>query len=160
MKPAQGILILVLLWNAIIIATPLMAQRDGLTGAAASVSYRFFGHICHQDDARSFHLAHNKFPVCIRCFSIYTFFFVGGCLAAFSHRVRRRIGSPIGVLIIALLPLSIDVALALTGLHQSTELTRIVTGGFAGIGLGLILVPLIAEAFLSSSPQLKTMTHD
>jgi uncharacterized membrane protein len=38
--------------------------------------YDVFSHICHQDSARSWHLAAAPFAVCIRCASIYFAFTV------------------------------------------------------------------------------------
>ena len=61
-------------WCAAIVSAPLLNT---------AWLYTFFSAICHQDPARSWSLAGNPLPVCIRCTSIYFGFF----LAAL---VRRR----------------------------------------------------------------------
>ena len=50
-----------------------------LAGAIFQVPaiYAFFSRICHQDPARSFHIAGTALPVCIRCSSVYLGFFLG-----------------------------------------------------------------------------------
>ena len=50
------------LWCLAIVAAPLL----GL-----SAVYAFFSAICHQDPARSWFIAGEPLPVCIRCASIY-----------------------------------------------------------------------------------------
>ena len=50
------------LWCLSIVAAPMF----GLSWV-----YEFFSRICHQDPARSWHLAGEPFAVCIRCASIY-----------------------------------------------------------------------------------------
>jgi uncharacterized membrane protein len=50
------------LWCLSILAGPT-------TGSSAI--YAFFALICHQDPSRSWHLAGESLPVCIRCTSIY-----------------------------------------------------------------------------------------
>ena len=51
-----------MLWCLSILAGPI-------TGSSAI--YSFFAMICHQDPSRSWHLAGEPLPVCIRCTSIY-----------------------------------------------------------------------------------------
>ena len=55
------------LWCLIIVVAPL---------TSASAVYAVFSIICHQDPARSWHMAGEPLPVCIRRASIYFAFFV------------------------------------------------------------------------------------
>jgi uncharacterized membrane protein len=64
------------LWCLAILAAPI-------TGSSAI--YSFFAMICHQDPSRSWHLAAEPLPVCIRCTSIYF-----GFLAALWLRLSPR----------------------------------------------------------------------
>lgn len=64
------------LWCLSIIAAPL---------TNSAMIYSFFAIICHQDPARSWYLAGEPLPVCIRCASIYF-----GFLAALWLRVSPR----------------------------------------------------------------------
>ena len=54
-----------------------------MTGSSAI--YSFFALICHQDPSRSWHIAGEPLPVCIRCTSIYF-----GFLAALWMRLSPR----------------------------------------------------------------------
>ena len=57
-------------------------------------------------------------------------------------RRHRSIPSPLW-LILALAPLAIDGTFQLFGFWESTNLMRMITGGIAGIGMGIFSVPLI-----------------
>ncbi|MCX6137352.1 MAG: DUF2085 domain-containing protein [Ignavibacteriales bacterium] len=132
-------------WCAAVVLTPLAVHGPGAIGVASEISYRVFGHVCHQWDSHSFHIAGAKLPVCIRCSMIYGTFFLA-CLAAVALRIsavesrRARM-----FLLFALLPMLIDVACDLTGFHQSNVITRIITGSIAGGSLGMILAPHCIE---------------
>ncbi len=50
--------------------------------------------------------------------------------------------------VIAVLPMMIDVALDMLGLHSSSILTRIFSGGFFGIIAASVLSPLIIDSLM------------
>ena len=52
---------------------------------------------------------------------------------------------PARALIISLVPMGIDVALAAFGIHESTTSTRIITGLIFGLALTIVLVPVLEE---------------
>jgi uncharacterized membrane protein len=152
MTPRRFLQTSVFLWCAAIVATPVLASYDGAVAKAASLSYQFFSHVCHQLDSHSFHLAGFKFAVCIRCTSIYASFFLGLLFFPMIKRTKIVDVHPARVLILSLVPMGIDVALATFGIHESTTMTRSITGLIFGSALTIVLVPVLeefADKFLS-----------
>lgn len=158
MTPRRFLLTSVFLWCAAIVATPVLASYDGAVANAASLSYQFFSRVCHQLDSHSFHLAGFKFAVCIRCTSIYASFFLG--LFFFPKIKRTKIVNvhPARVLILSLVPVGIDVALATFGIHESTTATRGITGLIFGSALTIVLVPVLEEFSDKFLSHMRTLT--
>jgi uncharacterized membrane protein len=162
MTPRRFLLISVFLWCAAIVATPVLASYDGAAAKAASLSYQFFSRVCHQLDSHSFHLAGYKFAVCIRCTSIYASFFLGLLFFPIIKRTKIVNVHPARVLILSLMPMGIDVALATFGIHESTTMTRGITGLIFGLALTIVLVPVLeefADKFLSHMRTLANTLH-
>jgi len=138
--------LLVILWCAGILSAPLLRHAD-LNGSA-DIVYSFFSRICHQVDARSFHIDGEKFGVCIRCSAIYFGFLAVLLLMPFLGAFKRtRIPKPM-LMIAVIIPMFIDVVLNDTGLHASTTMTRIATGLLFGSVLPWYIVPVLIEACL------------
>jgi uncharacterized membrane protein len=138
------ITLLVALWCAGIVAAPML-KHTGLQ-SSGDVAYRFFSRVCHQDDARSFHLEGEKFGVCIRCSAIY-FGFLAGLLLRPLFGVLKRSTLPKRALMIAvIIPMLVDAALNVVGVHASTTLTRVATGLLFGSVMPWFIVPFLAEA--------------
>jgi uncharacterized membrane protein len=137
-------------WCLLIAAPPFadlfnaMMLRDSL--------YGFFSRTCHQLDSHSLHLFGAKFAVCARCTAIYFGFFISVALYPFfSRRIRTatRAGALLRsprLVLLSILPLLIDVCLSEIGVHESTVLTRAVTGAILGIALPYVLIPPAQEA--------------
>jgi uncharacterized membrane protein len=140
------ITILVVFWCGGILAAPVLMHAGQM--GSAEIAYSLFSRICHQNDARSFHVDGEKFGVCIRCSAIY-FGFLIGLLFMPLLRTLTRIRPPKPMLIIAVfIPLLVDVVLNGTGLYTSTMLTRVVTGLLFGGVMPWCIVPLLSEACL------------
>ncbi len=140
------LLSLVALWCALIVLAPTAATMSEPGKLTASVLYGFLSRICHQIDARSFHLMGEKFGVCIRCTALYFSFFVGLVFYPFMRRLGSTEVPRARILILASLPMLIDVALHVTGIHASSTLTRILTGSFLGLTLPYYFLPPLIEA--------------
>ncbi len=152
MTPRRFLLTSIFLWCAAIVATPVLASYDGASAKAASFSYQFFSRVCHQLESHSFHLAGFKFAVCIRCISIYASFFLGLLFFPIIKRTTIVDFHPARVLILSLMPMGIDVGLVTIGIHESTTITRGITGLIFGLALTIVLVPVLeefADKFLS-----------
>ena len=90
--------------------------------------YRFFSLICHQNPQRSWTLAATPLPVCIRCMSIYTGFFVA---LALSMRDRTT------VLKLAMLATLAEV------LFEWTVMDLVVLRSLTGFVLGAAVAPFV-----------------
>jgi uncharacterized membrane protein len=145
MIPRRFLLAAVLVWCVAIAATPLLASHGGIESRIASFSYEFFSRVCHQFDSRSFHLAGYKFAVCIRCFTIYVSFFLGILFFPLIGRTKIAAIPSSLVLVISLMPMGLDVALATLGIHESSTTTRTVTGPLFGLALSVVLAPVLEE---------------
>jgi uncharacterized membrane protein len=138
------ITMLVAFWCAGILAAPVL-KHAGLSGSA-DIAYSFFSRICHQNDARSFHVEGEKFGVCIRCSAIYFGFLAGLILMPLSIALKRiRFPKPM-LMIAVIIPMLVDVVLNGTGLHASTTMTRVATGLLFGGVMPWCIVPLLIEA--------------
>ena len=120
---------------------------QGEAGAALSVRF-LFSHLCHQDPQRSLCLAGVFLPVCNRCLALYLGGFLGVLLAPLAHgHSAWLLGRPV-LLLGPLVLTGLDAGLDLAGVWSSTPWSRAVTGGPAGLGVGLFLT-----LFLESRPR-------
>ncbi len=132
-------------WCALIVAAPLLASFGGRSALTASYLYEMFSRVCHQIDSRSYHIAGFKFGVCIRCTAIYASFFGGMILFPLLKRATIALQKSSFILMISLIPMGVDVALAMLGIHESTTFTRMTTGLLFGFALSIVLVPTLEE---------------
>ena len=136
------LVVLAALWClGIVVAPALHAEYPEISSGV----YRCYAPICHQIEGRSFHLFGAKLAVCSRCSSIYLSFFISLLLLPLVRdlsalRVPRR-----SWVLLAVLPMVIDVGLTLTGLYASSPLMRALTGGLFGLILPLYIVPPLLE---------------
>lgn len=88
---------------------------------------------CHQLPERSFRLGSGTyFPVCARCTGV----FVGQMFALVYIFVR---GANISMYFLLLtIPLLLDWLVQYTGLRESTNTRRVITGAVGGFGLGVL----------------------
>jgi uncharacterized membrane protein len=136
---------LVVLWCVGIVGAPILKLVD-LHGSS-DTAYSFFSRICHQGDARSFHIEGEKFGVCIRCSAVY-FGFLAGLLLMPLFGVLKRLHIPKPTLLIAVMvPMLVDVVLNDVGFHVSTTLTRVATGALFGGFMPWYIVPVFLEAW-------------
>lgn len=134
-------------WCSMIVAAPLLAHAGGPYATVARGLYAFFSGICHQLDNRSLHLFGFKLAVCARCAAVYLSFFLAIMFNPVPSRPFRRIvsGNERRFLIAGAMPMLLDVALAVTGIHHSTAVTRVVTGFLFGASASLILIPQLQD---------------
>ncbi len=134
-----------LVWCGAILLAPALAAWEGAPQWLAAALYRFFTPICHQMDARSFHLFGFPLAVCSRCSSIYIAFLVGTLLYPLVHDLQRSSMPPRALLVIALAPMVIDAGASFLGLHEATFLTRTLTGALFGLLLPFFIIPAAVE---------------
>ncbi|MBI5020023.1 MAG: DUF2085 domain-containing protein [Ignavibacteriales bacterium] len=146
------IMALIFIWCLLLTGPPVTASIVGSDNSVVKILYRFYSPICHQFDSHSIHIFGYKFAVCARCSSIYFGFFIGGVALLFIKRYHVR--SNIKLWMIAALPMIIDVAFDMIGIHSATLLSRVYTGFLFGIAAAIILIPNLHDAINSLSIQL------
>ena len=132
-------------WCFGFVLPPVFFAAGGMWSDVATVLYQSFHRICHQLDGRSFHILGHQFGVCERCASIY-FAFVTA--AAFYPVVADRIRSILmhkSAVLLSILPMVVDVLLEMSGVHESTVFTRVLTGSLFGIVSSFALIPVAQE---------------
>lgn len=128
-----------LLWCFLLAAAPAAAATGWDT--AGTVLYGFFDRICHQLEGRSIHLAGHPLAVCARCTGIYAAFTLSLLLLPCYRRLEDTTQPPRWILLGALLPMALDVAVGLLGLHEVTLASRLATGALAGGVLAPFVFP-------------------
>jgi uncharacterized membrane protein len=136
-----------LLWCAAIVGAPLFRWSGGSTSTIASILYQFFQPVCHQIDSRSVHLLGMPLAVCVRCSAIYGAFLLGTILYPVLRPLHSVALPSRWWLLGALMPMLLDVAAGIAGIHEITPLTRTVTGAVAGVTLPFFVIPVVMEAF-------------
>jgi uncharacterized membrane protein len=131
-----------LIWSAAIAAAPIVFLMTDPGSSSGSLLYSFFGSVCHQVSARSFHIGGEPFAVCERCTSIY-FAFTAGLLVYPRVSLRLR---PAVILLWALAPMVTDVLLSALGVHSSTLFTRVVSGSIFGFLIPACIIPAAQQA--------------
>lgn len=129
---------LALVYDLIFTLPPILSRL----GIDANLVYRFFQPVCHQIDARSFHLFGYKLAVCSRCASIYYGMTLGIILYPFFRSLQRTdMANPI-FFVIPLVALISDFTLEYVSPIHNTFLSRSITGGALGISTAFFLVPI------------------
>jgi uncharacterized membrane protein len=127
-----------LLWTVSLFAVVLAvrhASSSALLQLFGTIEYAVGGLICHQQPARSFHLAGVQLPVCARCTGIYA----GAALAAAAIR-RPRAGRPGRFPAIAFLPVLASLAYEWGTGHTPSNALRAATGVVAGAAVMVVLL--------------------
>jgi uncharacterized membrane protein len=150
--------VLVSLWCIGILAAPLL-KHAGWT-QSADILYSFFSRVCHQDDARSFHVEGEKIGVCMRCSAIYFGFFLGLIALPLSRALKRKNVPALRFFLFAVLPMVVDAVLNATGIHASTPMTRVITGALFGMSMPWFVVPIFIEACLQLNLRNKNHSAD
>jgi uncharacterized membrane protein len=133
----------VLIWLLLIISAPIF-EADSRTSLSHPM-YTFFSYICHQIDARSFHIYEHKFGVCSRCFGVYAGLFLGIFIYPFFRKIEENEPLPRFWLFLAMIPIGIDWTLGFTEIVENTHLSRFLTGAILGIACGIFLLPAFAD---------------
>ena len=126
----------------IVPAAALAVTAARVAGAPAWIELPF-RLVCHGIDARSLAIAGIPMPICARCFALYLGGLVG-IAAFFALRIRRRL--PLGALLLALAPMALDGLSQATGLRESSNALRVLTGSLAGGGAMVWLLSRISGA--------------
>jgi uncharacterized membrane protein len=160
MNPSRRVyfifLILVVSWCSLILAAPLLQSFSGQAQSFAALLYQFFSRVCHQLAERSFQINGHPWAVCIRCSSIYGGFLFGLLLFPLLRGFVKQGVPSRAWLLLACLPMIVDVALGLSGIHESNTWTRLATGLLLGGAAPFYLLPPLFEAVAQRFSQLST----
>lgn len=132
----------VCLWFGAIVAAPFLKTGDF---SAANWIYGFFSYLCHQQDARAFHVYDQPLAVCARCAGVYA----GLWFAVVIYPLVRSLDDlnplPRILLLLAPVPTTVDFLLGVFGVWENTHWSRFLTAAILGIGLAFFLVPGVIE---------------
>jgi uncharacterized membrane protein len=111
-----------------------------MSHGARVIVERAFQSLCHQQADRSFAIAGTPFAVCQRCFGIYA----GISLGLLGFPALRSLGwtlsrHAVAIVLVSIIPLTLDWGLAVAGVLDNTPVSRALTGLVAGIAGGLFL---------------------
>lgn len=138
------LLILIFSWCLLFSSVPVLYHGSSLMKKTGGWIFLFFSQTCHQIPERSFSYWGHSMAVCGRCAGIYYGSFLG---AIFFPVIRKAVFQPETksrpILLISIIPIIIDVALSKTGLIQSSNLIRHITGLFSGLFGSIIILSLI-----------------
>ncbi|MBI2619312.1 MAG: DUF2085 domain-containing protein [Ignavibacteriales bacterium] len=143
-KVYSALFLLTAAWCAGIVAAPFLRTLD--LSVLSSLLYSIYSHVCHQFDSRSFHVGGEPLGVCIRCTAIYGGFVLSLAAYPFLRRQHRSVAPSPWILAVFLAPMAADVFLNLSGLMNSTNLSRLLSGISCGLALPYYLVPPLTEA--------------
>ncbi len=119
------------------------------------VAARWFSMLCHQDPARSYHIAGVCLPVCTRCTGLYIGFLVAWTLWRLVPRERRDRPVSNLVLFAGIAPLCMDGLLNLSAIINSPDHFRFMTG----LVFGAVAARSLWPALLETVPILKSLFH-
>jgi uncharacterized membrane protein len=148
-----------IIWCTLVIAAPYCLQLGGSWTPVGETIYTGFHRICHQLDARSLHLFGHPLAACSRCTAIYFAFLAGTVVYPFLRPLRIPQTPSRLTFMLALAPMLIDVVLALSGIHESDQFSRLLTGTFFGAMLPFVVLPVYLGAvheFSSRSTPVQT----
>ncbi|MDQ7039799.1 MAG: DUF2085 domain-containing protein [Rhodothermus sp.] len=151
LQPARGSLlapfITGLLW--LMVSLPPFVPSSIRVGLMAA-----FAPVCHQLPDRSFWIDGVQLAVCHRCYGIYAGLFLGTLLLPFiSTHASWLYRRARWLLIAGLLPPALDWGLQLVHLWQNTLLSRVLTGLWFGLVVGLLLAATLRRPFRTVHPQ-------
>ena len=147
----------VILWLGLIVAAPLLMSGHHLSSAL--VIYQGFSAVCHQLPGRSFQLFDCPLAVCSRCTGIYLGFLTGLLVYPFARRLDEETMPDRRWLLLAAVPMLIDVGGHAIGLFTNGFASRTITGLIAGAATAFYIFPgLVATRSQLFNPGLR-FTH-
>ena len=131
---------------SLIVVAPV-AAASGYSDIATGI-YGAFATLCHQLPERSYFIDGHQLAVCSRCTGIYA----GFAFTLLLYPLIRSLKSPVmprpSWLLLAALPLAIDVAVNFFGFWQNTHTSRLLTGAFLGGAVVFYVMPGIIDLSL------------
>ncbi|MDH3364717.1 MAG: DUF2085 domain-containing protein [Thermoplasmata archaeon] len=118
--------------------------------------------LCHQLAERSYVLDGFQMPLCVRCLGLHVGFLISFALIWF-QKGRPMSGLPstrsLVIFGVMMMPAVADVALSYSGVIDSDNVRRAITGALFGTCIAFIVLPLARALVSGSSPVGRSMTH-
>ena len=121
--------VIVLLVGLIVVAP--VAAAGGHSTLARGI-YGAFAMLCHQLPERSYFIDGHQLAVCARCTGVYAGFTLMLLLYPLISSLKNTETPPRGWLILATIPLVIDISVNFFGFWQNTHTSRLLTGAVLG----------------------------
>jgi uncharacterized membrane protein len=151
-----AILLATVLWCTALLAAPLLV---GAGWSSGDLIYASFHRVCHQLEGRSLFIGGHPLAACARCSSIYLGFLCGVLLYPLFRRVDDPVVPSRWFVIIAALPMLADVLSGFLGMHETTLVTRMVSGSVFGLLIPFVIIPVASEAVVQLIPQRPMSVH-
>ncbi len=129
----------VILWCSLIFTAPFFAKFEHRF--SSGLIYLFFSKICHQMPERSFFIFGKQLPVCSRCTGLYFGFLWGAILYPFIFKLNRLWIPSRKYLLLASIPVAIDIFIRTFRIAENTFASRFTTGLILGAITVLFVVP-------------------
>ena len=108
---------------------------------------RIYSGVCHQETGKCFMIADQSMFVCARCTGIYLGALMVG-LITFNYKIRRF---GLNILLVALVPLFIDVFFTSFGIYTYSKFIALLTGLIFGSVVYLFLIDELENYFSTKS---------
>jgi uncharacterized membrane protein len=131
-------------WCGLVVLAPAATSSAEFV-PFGGIIYAFFSPLCHQIDARSFHLFGWPLAVCGRCAAVYFGFLIGTIGYPVAGNLLRGARPGRMFLVVAVAPMLFDVILEAAGFCESSNAVRAVTGAWFGILLPFLIIPGAVE---------------
>ena len=132
------LLALTLIYDLLFTLPPILLHF----GIDADLIYKCFQPVCHQMEARSFHIFGHKLAVCSRCASIYYGLTIGIASYPLFKSLDNVTMPNLTYIMIPFAVLVADFSTNFLGITHNTFVTRSITGGFLGVSTAFFLVPV------------------
>ena len=145
--------LVVLALVSLIVVAPV-AAASGYSTVARGI-YGAFAMLCHQFPERSYFIDGHQFAVCARCTGVYGGFTLMLLLYPLIGSLKNTVTPPRSWLILATIPLVIDVGVNFLGVWQNTHTSRLLTGALlGGVAVFYVMPGIISLAARSKPPRL------
>jgi uncharacterized membrane protein len=117
-------------------------------GALESILTFLGSTLCHQLEERSFYIDGFQMPLCARCLGIHLAFLISAAIIL-ARRDPRLSGLPsvrsMAAISLLLLPATADVVLSYSGIMDTDNTRRVVTGALFGTAIAFIVIPFASS---------------